>query len=89
MNHIPDDPAISLRLMVIYACLLAAGWTTEISAIQPTRWIHTTEADFATGELDHTMVTNLGDLKLAPQVKTIGRTPRKATVIYDLQTVDE
>ncbi len=88
MNHIPDDPTMSLRLMVIYACLLTIGWGTEISAIQPARWIHTTEADFATGELDHTVVTNLGDLKLAPQVKTIGRVPREATVIYDLQTVD-
>ncbi len=57
-------------------------------AIQPSQWVHTTEADFATGTTENTVTTNLGDVKLATKTEVIGQIPQQASVIYDLQVTD-
>ncbi|MBB6431624.1 Ig-like domain-containing protein [Algisphaera agarilytica] len=58
-------------------------------AIQPQRWTHSTEADFEAGELDGVVVTNLGDIKLATAVDSLGEFPEEVTVIYDMAVVGE
>ncbi|MAE63577.1 MAG: hypothetical protein CMJ18_04845 [Phycisphaeraceae bacterium] len=62
--------------------LLAAAATAH--AIQPAHWVHTTEADFASGEFEHVVVTNLGDLKLAAGTTVLGALPEPASIVYDL-----
>jgi len=75
------------------ARLLAAGVTTILGAtspafaVQPERFEHTTESDFADGAFEGTVVTNLGDLKLAIAAETIGELPEDVTFVYDLATV--
>lgn len=76
------------------ARLLAAGVTTATlcaappaRAVQPERFEHTTESDFADGEFEGTVVTNLGDLKLATAAETIGELPEDLSFVYDLATV--
>jgi len=54
-------------------------------AIQPKKWVHTTEADFEPGESENTLVTNLGDIKLAAGTRIIGEMPEQASVVFDLQ----
>ena len=65
--------------------VLLAALTGSAQAIQPSQWVHTTEADFAAGTTENTVVTNLGDVKLATQTDVIGEIPEQASVIYDLQ----
>ena len=59
--------------------------TTTAWAIHPGQWVHTAEADFQPGEMDNTVVTNLGDVKLAHHTETLGETLADASIIYDLQ----
>ncbi len=72
--------ALSLLLATGAACLMGP----TASAIQPQRFQHATEADFEPGEVDGTLVTSLGDVKLATESKTVGEMPEEASVIYDL-----
>ncbi len=70
-------------------CLLfAAGpaWllTVPAQAIQPQRWAHSTEADFEPGETDGTVVTSLGDIKLATDTQTLGEMPKQVSAVYDI-----
>lgn len=69
--------------------ILACGLIPAAHAIQPQRWTHSTEADFEAGELEGVVVTNLGDLKLATAVETLGELPEDISVIYDLAIVGE
>ena len=71
---------------VIFAALFGLMWSYQAHAIQPNLWEHTTEADFAAGMTEDTVVTNLGDVKLATQTTVLGQIPEKASVIYDLQS---
>ena len=75
------------------ARLLAAGviaalcTVPEAGAVQPKRFVHTTESDFADGAFEHTVATNLGDLKLAAAHETLGELPADVDYVYDLATV--
>ncbi len=60
-------------------------WALPVLAIQPDQWVHTTEADFAEGQTDQTVVTNLGDIKLAARADEIGDAAGDAGIIYDMQ----
>lgn len=53
-------------------------------AVQPGVWLHTTEADFEPGERDGTVVTNLGDVKLAAATEVIAELPEDASIVYDM-----
>lgn len=67
------------------ALLLAA--TGPAGAVQPERFEHSTESDFADGTFDGTAVTNLGDLKLAADTQALGDLSEDAAFVYDLATV--
>ncbi len=69
--------------VAILVCL-----TTPAVAIQPSHWVHTTEADFAAGETDYTVVTNLGDVKLAKGTELIAEISEHASIIHDLQVTE-
>src|SRR5690606_33548938 len=60
------------------------GLALPAQAIQPSQWQHTTEADFEPGKREGTIVTNLGDIKLAVGSEVVGEMPEKATILYDL-----
>ncbi len=68
----------------------ALAWlSASVLAVQPQRWEQTTEADFEPGETQHTLVTNLGDVKLALSAETLGEMPEQASVVFDLQHTDD
>jgi hypothetical protein len=54
-------------------------------AIQPAQWVQTTEADFEPGVRENTVVTNLGDVKLAQSTSPLaGDLHEQVGVIFDL-----
>ncbi len=67
---------------------LALLTTTPALAVTPQSWVHTTEAEFATGQTDKTVVTNLGDVKLASSTETIAEAPEGVTVFNDIVSLD-
>ena len=74
--------------MPLIAAMLAVTLAAAPAmAIHPGHWRHTTEADFQPGETENTVVTNLGDVKLANHTETLGETLKDASIIYDLQAV--
>ncbi|MCC6683371.1 MAG: fibronectin type III domain-containing protein [Phycisphaeraceae bacterium] len=75
-------PGLSITL-----CL--ALFAATASAIQPVTWTHTTEADFAEGETDHTVVTNLGDVKLASSTSILALADENLTVLYDVEQLGD
>lgn len=81
----------SRRIFVFFAAavLLGVFLGTSAHAIQPQRWVHSTEADFEAGEFDGVVATNLGDLKLATGVEVLGELPEEVTVVYDLAVVGD
>ncbi|MEO0515319.1 MAG: hypothetical protein AAF086_08510 [Planctomycetota bacterium] len=78
-----------LTRSLLASAVLACSLIPTAHAIQPQRWTHSTEADFEAGELDGVVVTNLGDLKLATAVETLGELPEDVSVIYDLAVIGD
>lgn len=68
--------------------LLCAAMIPVAHAIQPGQWLQETEADFAEGETDGTVITNLGDVKLAASDETLAELSEQTSIIYDMQVVD-
>ncbi len=77
-----------MKLGLSFALCLALLAATA-SAIQPVTWTHTTEADFAEGETDHTVVTNLGDVKLASSTSVLAEAAEDLTVLYDVEQLGD
>ncbi len=73
-------------LLALLIVLLPAA---AARAIQPGEWVHTNEADFAGGENDGTVITNLGDVKLAADTETLEDLSDQSSIIYDLEPVDD
>ena len=71
-----------------FALALVMSFALPALGIQPGRWTHTSEADFEPGEVDGTVVTNLGDVKLAAATSVLDELPEGVTLIYDIETVD-
>src|SRR5947208_5322618 len=69
------------------ATLLVACSTSAAFAVQPGRWMHTTEADYTPGKKENTVATNLGDVKLSTSADEIGKIAEQASIIYDMQFV--
>jgi len=67
------------------AVIVMLALTAQAGAIGPGQWTHTTEADFAAGDTDNTVVTNLGDVKLATHTQTVVDLSEQTTIIHDLQ----
>ncbi len=76
-------------LPVLFAVGSACLLNLSAQAIQPQRFEHTTEADFEPGEVDNTLVTSLGDVKLATESKSVGEMPEEASIIYDLHQMPD
>lgn len=82
----PTRPAILLALAIGVMTLLLAN---PAAAIQPEEWVHSSESDFADGQTDGTVITNLGDVKLAIGSETLAELPEEGSIIYDLQRIGE
>ena len=53
-------------------------------AIRPGKWVHDSEDDFAKGQVDQAVVTNLGDIKLAGSTAQLGNLDPQDTIVFDL-----
>ena len=80
-------PKIKKTCISASAAFFATVFATATFAIQPQVFVQNNEADFSSGTNDNTVVTNLGDVKLAASTKTVGKLADPASIIYDLQTV--
>lgn len=69
---------------VVAACVVLL-FSASTHGVQPKQWTHTTEADFADGETDNTVVTNLGDVKLAQATSVVAELPGQVNAVYDIQ----
>lgn len=78
-------PQTKARFRSALAALLSLSLTAPAWAIKPASWAHTTEADFAPGHNQDTVVTNLGDVKLARRTQALADLPQDAGIVYDLQ----
>jgi hypothetical protein len=77
-----------MRKRIIFLLLICAipapAW-----AVKTSHWVHTTEADFKQGTFKNVVATNLGDLKLSREVKTLlGEDARVSAVFSLAQTSD-
>ena len=63
-------------------------WVSPALAVQPQRFEHSTESDFSEGTFEGTVVTNLGDLKLAADTQAVGELPEEVAFVYDMATVE-
>ncbi len=70
------------------AAVLLAGAST-LQAIHPQTWTHTSEADFAGGDFDGTVVTNLGDIELAMRSRPVAEDLAPSTAIFDVLMLDK
>ena len=63
--------------------------TAPAQAIQPKHWVHTTEADFEPGTAEGTVVTNHGDVRLAPKLDHLPLLPDGANAVFDIVRVGD
>src|SRR5450432_1730406 len=77
---------MSLRkLLAVLVCL----FTSPAWAVKTSHWVHTTEADFGQGTFKNVVATNLGDLKLSREVKTLLNDDARVSAVFALaQTSD-
>lgn len=76
-------------LLTAWTLLAALGLAPAALAVQPERWTQTSEADFEAGETDRTIITNLGDIKLAIDSQLLAEMPEQASLINDLQALGD
>ena len=86
MSMICSTAAARRMILTVAGVLLLTGWA---GAIQPERWVHSTEADFEAGETDGVVVTNLGDLKLATATQDLAELPEDVALINDVEIIGE
>lgn len=72
-------------LAPVLAACVALSAAHPMHAVQPQRWVHTTEADFQDGEAENVAITNLGDLKLARAVEDLAELPEGVSIVFDAQ----
>ena len=87
MIDFPTLRAPRCATLLILACLTAFIASPTL-AIQPGEWVQQTEAEFAEGEPEGTVVTNLGDVKLAASDETLAELGDQASIVYDIQVVN-
>lgn len=95
LNRPSAKPTTTRHRVLSYttASLVAASLSLvtlhSAQAIQPQIWTHDTEADFESGTTDNTIVSNLGEIKLAADIHALGELPEAVTVIYDIATIGD
>lgn len=80
-----DSRKGGLRRWLVRATLIVAALGVPALAVQPGRWIHSTESDYADGKAEGVVVTNLGDIKLSMKTDTLAQMPDQAGVINDIR----
>jgi hypothetical protein len=58
--------------------------TTAAWAVRPGAWVHQNEADFSAGQLENSVVTNLGDVQLARAANELAKLDGDDSIVYDL-----
>ncbi|QNN24482.1 hypothetical protein HED60_20140 [Planctomycetales bacterium ZRK34] len=74
---------LSVTLLMMALCVATA------QAVKPGSWVHQTEADFAEAELEHTIVTNLGEVQLALDTTGLAELEGDDSIIYDIARLDD
>lgn len=67
----------------VIAILLAAAVTTAF-AVGTSHWVQTSESDFSAGTMRNVVVTNLGDLRLSRDVRTLAASDPRVSVVHAL-----
>ena len=78
------SPAARRALTLAAALTATLVVTPGAHAVQPQRFTHATESDFADGNAEGMVVTNLGDLKLASDHAAMGEMPEGVSFVYDV-----
>lgn len=74
-----------MRIRIVLMCaILGLTWSMTAFGVKPKQWSHRTEADFSSGEADQVIFTNLGEVKLAREGKSIAELEGKDAIVYDL-----
>lgn len=73
-----------MNRQLILMVSLMLGLATAALAVKPGTWSHQTEADFAAGETEHTIVTNLGEVQLARATRQLATLEGDDSIIYDI-----
>jgi hypothetical protein len=68
----------------ILLSLLVLSVAVPALAVKTSHWTHTTEADFKQGTFKNVVTTNLGDLKLSREVKTLLGQDARVSAVYAL-----
>ncbi|HVT87631.1 MAG TPA: hypothetical protein VHD56_02160 [Tepidisphaeraceae bacterium] len=64
-------------ICVLIGCLTAPAW-----AVKTSHWVHSSESDYQRGTFNHVVATNLGDLKLSRQVKTLVEQDARFSAVF-------
>lgn len=85
----PGHVLISRICTVAVTTAIALMWSLPGLAIQPETWVHSTEADFEDGLPQGTVVTQAGDVVLAPDSQKLLALPEADALINDSQLVGD
>src|SRR5690606_5166420 len=88
-NHAKRPDMRSATKMLLIAGLSLSLTASPALAVHAGHWVHDSEADFTAGKTEDTVVTNLGDIKLAAKSEVIGEMPEENTIIYDMVASDQ
>ena len=67
------------KSIIASACMLVV--VSSVLAVKPVTWTHSTEAEFASGELTKTVVTSLGEVKLSRALETLVEPAEKTGMV--------
>jgi hypothetical protein len=77
------------KLFLLSLCAAAAVPVIPVSGVGTSNWSHTNETDFKGGKFDDVVATNLGDLKLSRNVRTLlQQNPKVSSVNSMVQAAD-
>lgn len=68
---------------------MALALATGAAAVSPENWDQTSYSDFRNGEVEQTVVSSLGEIRLAAATETLGELPPLSSVVYDLQPLPD
>ena len=69
-----------MRRIALFTLVLSIA--VPALAVKTSHWTHTTEADFKQGTFKNVVTTNLGDLKLSREVKTLLGQDARVSAVY-------
>jgi len=72
------------RIFFVPALLAVGLLATAAHGVRPSQWVHQTEADFQSAQLDQTVITNLGRIELSRASDRIAELEPEDAIIYDI-----